>query len=56
MDGFIKISDVTALINYLLSNDATGIDLQAADCDHDTFVKISDVTTLINYLLSGSWE
>ncbi len=56
MDGFIKISDVTALINYLLSNDATGIDLKAADTDEDTFIKISDVTTLINYLLSGKWE
>ena len=56
MDGFIKISDVTALINYLLSNDPTGIDLLAADCDMDGFIKISDVTTLINYLLSGNWE
>ena len=55
MDGFVKISDVTALINYLLSNDATGIDLNAADTDQDMFIKISDVTTLINYLLSGSW-
>jgi len=56
MDGFVKISDVTALVNYLLSNDATGIDLKAADTDEDTFIKISDVTTLINYLLSGKWE
>ena len=55
MDGFIKISDVTALINYLLNNDPTGIDLQAADCDHDGFIKINDVTTLINYLLNGTW-
>ena len=56
MDGFVRISDVTALINYLLTNDPTGIDLNAADTDQDTFVKISDVTTLINYLLSGNWE
>ena len=54
-DGQVKISDVTALINYLLSGDASAINLQAADCDQDGNVKISDVTSLINYLLSGSW-
>ena len=55
MDGFIRISDVTALINYLLNGDPTGIDLRAADCDEDGQIKINDVTTLINYLLNGTW-
>ena len=54
-DGQVKISDVTALINYLLSSNATGINLQAADCNQDGNVKIGDVTALINYLLSGTW-
>ena len=54
-DGQIKISDVTALINYLLSGDASGINLQAADCDQNGEIKITDVTALINYLLSHSW-
>ena len=54
-DGQVKISDVTALINYLLSGDASAINLDAADCNQDGQVKISDVTTLINYLLSGTW-
>ena len=54
-DGQVKIADVTALINYLLSGDATGINLQAADCDQNGEIRISDVTTLINYLLSGTW-
>ena len=56
MDNQVKISDVTALINYLLSGNAEGINLQAADCDEDGQIKISDVTTLINYLLSGKWD
>ena len=55
-DGFVKISDVAALVNYLLSNDPTGINLKAADCDEDGFVKIGDVAALVNYLLSGSWD
>ena len=55
MDDFVKISDVTALVNYLLSGNSEGINLKAADCDEDGFIKISDVTTLINFLLTGQW-
>jgi surface protein len=54
-DGQMKIDDVTALINYLLSGDASAINLQAADCDQDGNVKVGDVTALINYLLSSTW-
>ena len=54
-DGQVKIGDVTALINYLLSGDATGVNVQAADCDQNGEIKIGDVTALINYLLSGNW-
>ena len=53
--GDVKIGDVTALINYLLSGDATNVNLLAADCDENGDVKIADVTALINYLLSGNW-
>ena len=55
-DGNVKINDVTALINYLLSGDATGINQNAADCNQDGSVKIGDVSALINYLLNGSWD
>ena len=55
-DGQVKINDVTALINYLLSGDATGINLKAADCNQDGGVKIGDVSALINYLLNGTWD
>jgi formylglycine-generating enzyme required for sulfatase activity len=54
-DGNVNISDVTALIDYLLSGNASGIFLANADCDLDGNVNISDVTTLIDYLLSGNW-
>ncbi len=54
-DGNVNISDVTALINYLLSHNATGINLDAANCNQDSAINISDVTALINYLLSHSW-
>lgn len=54
-DNVVNIADVTALIDYLLSQDATGVDLNAADCDQDQNVNIADVTALIDYLLSQSW-
>jgi len=54
-DDQIKIGDVTALINYLMSGNASGINLQAADCNQDGQVKIGDVTALISYLMNGVW-
>ena len=53
-DGNVDISDVTALIDYMLNGDATGINLTIADVDGDGNVGISDVTTLIDYLLNGT--
>ena len=51
----VTIADVTALIDYLLSGDATGVNLDNADCNLDEDVSIADVTALIDYLLSGNW-
>jgi hypothetical protein len=54
-DGLVSIIDVTALIDYLLSDDASSINLDAADCSQDGFVSIIDATRLIDYLLTGYW-
>ncbi len=53
-DGFVTISDVTALIDYLLGGDSTGVNLDNADVNGDKNVAISDVTALIDLLLSGA--
>ena len=55
-DGEVTISDVTALIDYLLSGDASAINTYAADCNRDKGISIGDVTALIDYLLSGTWN
>lgn len=55
-DNNVSIADVTALIDYLLSGNADGINLNNADCNQDTNVSIADVTALIDYLLSGTWS
>ena len=54
-DGNVNIADVTALIDYLLSGDASSIVIENSDCNNDNNVNIADVTALIDYLLSGSW-
>ena len=51
-DGNVTIDDVTALINQLLSGNAS---MPVADCNQDGSINIGDVTALINYLLSGAW-
>ena len=56
LDNKVSIADVTALIDYLLSGDATGISVANADCDLNESVTIADVTELIDYLLSGVWN
>ena len=54
-DGEVSISDVTALIDYILDHDASNIIIEACDCDQDGEVGISDITVLIDYILSGVW-
>ena len=53
-DGFVNISDVTSLIDYLLSGDDSQISTKNADVNGDESINISDVTTLIDILLSGN--
>ena len=54
-DGTVGMDDLTALINYLVFNDATGINLANADCDGVSGVGMDDLTALINYLVYNQW-
>ncbi|MBR5726965.1 MAG: leucine-rich repeat protein [Muribaculaceae bacterium] len=49
-DGYITISDVTAIINILLTD--IGIDNPDADLNHNGVIDIGDITTLIHFLLT----
>lgn len=55
MDNVVNISDITALIDYLLGGSGEGINLFNADCDQDDTVTITDVTLLTDYLLKNAW-
>ncbi|MBR4829612.1 MAG: DUF4465 domain-containing protein [Muribaculaceae bacterium] len=52
-DGDVNIADVTALIDYLLT-DPSGAPVEA-NVNLDDAVNIGDVTALIDYLLTGLW-
>ena len=53
-DGFVNISDVTRLIDCLLSGNYSQISTKNADVNLDGDVTIADVTALIDMLLSGN--
>ena len=55
MDNRIDVEDVTVLINYVLTGDATGISLDNAQCTSDNRIDIEDVTALINFILTSAW-
>lgn len=54
-DGKIGMDDLTALINYLLTDNATGINMENADVDGSGNVGMDDLTALVNYLLTDHW-
>ena len=51
MEGLVNITDAVCLVNYLLTNDGTGINLLAADVNNDSGINITDVVSLINLIL-----
>ena len=53
-DKVVNIADVTALIDFLLSNDDTNIDRVAANVNGDNDINIADVTALIDKLLNSN--
>ena len=52
--GEVNISDITALIDYLLAPDLIEINKFNADMGGDNAISISDVSELIDYILTGT--
>lgn len=52
-DGSVTISDVTLIIDYLLTGDDSVLNVSNADVDLDGNITITDVTALIDLLLVG---
>ena len=54
-DGRVTIDDVSKLIDYLLSEDPTGLNIDGMDCNQNGSITIDDVSMLIDYLLNEVW-
>ena len=51
-DGRVNIADVSALIDFMLSNSADTVQMAVYDMNNDGFVNIADVSCLIDALLN----
>lgn len=54
-DGEVNIADVSAIIDYLLSHDASTISFDGADADLDGEISIADVIPIIDYIILKTW-
>ena len=52
-DGQVNVSDVSTLINNLMSGNEAALNPQAADLNDDGDVNITDVSLLINLIMSA---
>lgn len=53
MDGIVNVSDVTALISYILGNEVSPFNESAAYVNDDGTVNVADVTLLISMVLNN---
>ncbi|MBQ3363130.1 MAG: M6 family metalloprotease domain-containing protein [Muribaculaceae bacterium] len=53
-NGKVEITDVTMLINYIMSEGAIEINVDAADLSDDDDISITDLTMLINMIMSAT--
>ena len=53
-NGRVEVTDVTALINYIMSEGAIEINEDAADLSDDDEISITDLTMLINMIMSAT--
>ena len=56
LDGEVGVSDITALLDAIVTGNWEGRSISNADCDLDSEPGINDVTALLNYLLTGNWN
>ncbi len=52
-DGYINMSDVTVVINYLLNKPSEDFVFAGADTNNDGYINMSDVTEIIRIILYG---
>lgn len=54
-DAEVTIADITTIIDYILTHDASYINLEGADADLDDEITIADIIAVIDYIISNVW-
>ena len=49
-DGVVNVSDVVAIVNYIISDDELN-DIVGADLNQDGIVNVSDVISIVNQII-----
>lgn len=52
-DGFVNITDVTCLVNYIMNPESTTIIFKAADINSDGMINITDAVGIVNIILGN---
>ncbi len=52
-DGYINMSDVTAVINYILGNNPSPFIFENANVSNDEYINMSDLTAIIGIILGN---
>ena len=52
-DGGVDVVDIVRLINIVLGQPASSIELYLADLNSDTILNIQDIVLLVNQILSN---
>jgi hypothetical protein len=51
-DGVVTVTDVTAIINFILGKPSYNFNIDAADVNEDGYINVTDVTNTINIILN----
>ena len=52
-DGFVNITDVTCLVNYIMNPESTTIIFKATDINSDGMINITDAVGIVNIILGN---
>ena len=53
-DGYVNVTDVMLVVNYLLGNTTNTIRTKKIDVNQDNNVNVSDVMGIVNYILGNT--
>ncbi|MBR6417713.1 MAG: dockerin type I repeat-containing protein [Bacteroidales bacterium] len=53
-DGVVNVTDITAIVSYILGNNPTGFDFWQADAYQDEAINVTDIAATVNIIMNDS--